>query len=413
MTILYAIPRYDSAAMGNRIHAEVIECWREHGVQSEVLSLDARLRRLTTTIEDGITVHRLPVSSNLLLKGANRALGVPFHYPYLAGALAHYRRFLASRRYELVHVETAFPLGLVAGLLPRRASPPLAVTLPGADIMAEPEYDYGYARFGAVRAALPFVYRRAALLRADSPQIRELAIRQGAAPHKVTAIPYNISADSYPAPGTDVAALRATSRAELVARHQLDPDRPIVVSLSRLHPFKGVAYLLESLPHVQQAGLWPQLLVVGPAVKTRQFGDYGEYLRRKMGTLGVGSNVILTGALEHSQVRAYLAAADVVVVPSVAESFNRVTVEAAAVGTPVVVTRTTGVSAYVAEAESGLVVEPRSAGAIAQALCQLLSDQALWQRCHSRAVPMAAQFRSEAIAAALLELYRPIFGREV
>ncbi|MCS6841424.1 MAG: glycosyltransferase, partial [Roseiflexus sp.] len=132
MTILYFIPRYDPALMGNRIHAEVIHAWREHGIDAEVITLAAGINRMTTEVQEGIVVHRLPVSSNIALKSLNRALALLIGYPYLSGAVAHYRRFIATRRYDLVHVETAFPLGLVAALVPRLIHPPLAVTLPGA-----------------------------------------------------------------------------------------------------------------------------------------------------------------------------------------------------------------------------------------------------------------------------------------
>ena len=42
----------------------------------------------------------------------------------------------------------------------------MSETATGADIMAEPEYDYGYGRFRAVRGLLPWIFRRAAVLRA-------------------------------------------------------------------------------------------------------------------------------------------------------------------------------------------------------------------------------------------------------
>jgi glycosyltransferase involved in cell wall biosynthesis len=407
MKILYFIPRYDTTAMGNRIHAEVIDAWRQHDVTAEVVTLTAGLRQRVSEEQEGILIHRLPVSSGMPLKLANRTLGLALHYPYLAGALAHYRQFLQTRQYDLVHVETAFPLGVVAALMPRKLHPPLAVTLPGADIMAEPEYDYGYGRFRTVRALLPHIFKRAVVLRADSPQIRDLAIRRGAAPDKVVAIPYNITADSYPPDDTPLVQLRARCRAEVVARHHLDTTRPIVVSLSRLHPFKGVAYLVEALPQVRQAAVLPQVLIIGPSRHTPRFGDYGAYLQRRAGDLGISDSVQLVGAVDHALTMTYLAAADVVVVPSVAESFNRVAVEAAAVGTPTVVTRTTGVSVYVQEQQVGLVIEPRSAAAIAEALIRLLTGQELWDTCHWHAPQMAAAFSSTAIAADLLRLYEP------
>lgn len=409
MRVLYCIPRYDSAAMGNRIHTEVIEAWRRRGVHAEVLALAAGIAGRTTTVEEGITVHRLPVSGSAPLKLANRAVAALLPYPYLAGAALHYRRLLAERRYDLAHIETAFPLGLVAALAPRVQSPPLAITLPGADIMAEPEYDYGYGRFRAVRSLLPWIFRRAAVLRADSPQIRELAIRLGANPRKVVAIPYNITADSFP-PSGDLTALRRRSRAIVVERHGLDPVRPIVISLNRLHPFKGIAYLVEALPHARRRGLRPQALIVGPSRATPRFGDYGAFLQRRAAALGVADDVLLTGAIPHAEAITYLAAADVAVVPSVAESFSRVVVEAAAVGTPAVVTRTTGVSDYVAAHEAGLVVDPRSGAAIAEALQELLGDRAAWKGYSRRATAMAPAFSSERIADDLLRLYGAALG---
>ncbi|WP_129629793.1 glycosyltransferase family 4 protein [Candidatus Oscillochloris fontis] len=408
MRLLYFIPRYDSAAMGNRIHTEVIAAWRAAGVTTDVLSLASGIDRLTTSVEDGITIYRLPVSANAPTKLSNRALAAIWPYPYLAGAISYYRRFIRSARYDLVHIETAFPLGLVATLTPRRSSPPLAVTLPGADIMAEPAYDYGYARFATVRAMLPLIFRRAVTLRADSPQIRDLAMTRGAAPEKVVAIPYNITADSYPPKGHDLAALRQSSRAMLIERHNLDPQRPIVVSLNRLHPFKGIAYLVESLPHLRRLGLRPQVLIVGPNRTTPRFGDYAVYLRGRAAELGVVDDVHLVGGIPHRDSMAYLAGADVAVVPSVAESFSRVVIEAAAVGTPPVVTRTTGASAYVAEQQAGLLVEPCSGQAIAEALRTLLSNRDVWQGYSERAFGMAPAFSSAQIAADLLRLYQTV-----
>jgi glycosyltransferase involved in cell wall biosynthesis len=106
-----------------------------------------------------------------------------------------------------------------------------------------------------------------------------------------------------------------------------------------------------------------------------------------------------------------MAGSDIAVVPSVAESFSRVVVEAAAVGTPPVVTRTTGVSDYIAAAEAGRVVDPRSGAAIAEALVELLTDRAAWAACSARASAMAPDFSSARIAADLLALYRGVLAQ--
>jgi glycosyltransferase involved in cell wall biosynthesis len=154
------------------------------------------------------------------------------------------------------------------------------------------------------------------------------------------------------------------------------------------------------------------VLIVGPSRSTPRFGDYGVYLSRRAASLGVAADVHLVGGIPHSEALTYMAAADLAVVPSVAESFSRVVIEAAAVGTPPVVTRTTGVSDYIAAAEAGRVVDPRSGAAIAEALVELLTDRAAWEACSARAVALAPAFSSPRIAADLLALYRRALGIE-
>lgn len=392
--------------MGNRIHTEVIHCWQRKGVDVEILCFDAGLRHPNYEVLDGIPVYRLPIGHFLKQKALNRLVAPFFHYPYFFGMLTAYRRFLEAHRYDFAHVETAFPLGVVASLLPRRLHPPMAVTLPGADVMAEPAYDYGYARYAGVRRLLPMVWRRSALVRADSRSIRRQAIRLGCPDRKAVAIPYNITDGDFPPADVPLAAFKAAARAEVLERHNLAPHARIVLSLSRLHPFKGVEFLVKAAPSILAGVPEAVFLIAGPRRQTATFGDYAGYLEEVAQTLDVTRQVRLIGGLPHDDVRLYLAAADVVVVPSVVEALNRVAVEAAAVSTPSVVTRTTGIGEYMAEHGYGLLVEPRSAESIAAALRILLADEERRHALGSRGPQLAAQFRSQAIADALLTSYQ-------
>ena len=71
-----------------------------------------------------------------------------------------------------------------------------------------------------------------------------------------------------------------------------------------------------------------------------------------------------------------LRGADVFVSSSWAESFPYVVLDAMALGRPIVATRVGGVAEAVRDGESGLLVAPRDAGALARALNRLLSDPA-------------------------------------
>lgn len=403
MRILYCIPRYDADAVGNLMHTEVIAHWNSQGHDTQVASLSSRERQITTYQMDGIAVHHIPTAPHFIDKICNLLLGWVTGYPYLFGAWRGFRELLRREHYDLLHVETSFPLGLVT-LLARPHGTPVAVTLPGADVMAVPDFDYGYARNWFVRQAVRWVVSTADLVRADSRQIATLVTQQYAAPsNNVVAIPYNITEPTYPPNGMDVAAFRAQSRAAITARHGWNTNATLILSLNRLHPFKGIEYLIDALPTLVAAGIDAHAVIVGGNRSTARFGDYGAYLTQRAHALGVAERVHQIGGVPHHQAAEYMAGCDIAVIPSIAESFSRVVIEATAVGTPPVVTRTTGASDYVKEADCGEVVEPQSGASLAAGIQRAL---ARYRDLQVRCPQFAAGFRASTIADALMEAYR-------
>ncbi|MFZ9858042.1 MAG: glycosyltransferase family 4 protein [Roseiflexaceae bacterium] len=403
MRLLYCLPRYDEHALGNQIHTEVIEHWRNLGHTVEIATISSKSRTPQRKVVDGITVHYLPTRPNHAVALGNKLTEPLTGYPYLAGAIASFGQFFATTpAYDVIHVETAFPLGVAIALTKPTLSK-LAITLPGADIMCVPEFDYGYARYRVVRWMLNWVLQRADYVRADSRQIAHVAMEYGATPTKLRAIPYNITHHSYLDANSDVNAFRALSRAQLITTHMLPDDAVIILSLNRLHPFKGIEYLVEALPDLVTQGHNAHALIVGPNRTTPKHGDYGAYLTLRAQELGVSDRVHLVGAIPHVEARHYLAGSTVTVVPSIAESFSRVVIESAAVGTPPVVTRTTGASDYVRDADCGRVVDPQSGTSLAHGIDSAIMHQHdLSQRC----VPFAQSFRSSVIAQELIEIYQ-------
>jgi glycosyltransferase involved in cell wall biosynthesis len=405
MRLLYCLPRYDEHALGNQIHTEVIEHWRNLGHTVEIATISSQSRTPQRKVVDGITVHYLPTRPNRLIALGNKIAEPLTGYPYLAGAIASLGAFFATTTpYDVIHVETAFPLGVAIALTKPHQSK-LAITLPGADIMRVPEFDYGYARYRAVRWLLRWVLQRADYVRADSRQIERVAREYGAVQSKLRAIPYNITQHSYLDDAIDVTTYRASARDDLLTKHALPADAVIVLSLNRLHPFKGIEYLVEAIPHVVAHGHNAHALIVGPNRTTPKHGDYGAYLTKRAHELGVSDRVHLVGAIPHVEARHYLAGSSVTVVPSIAESFSRVVIESAAVGTPPVVTRTTGASDYVRDADCGSVVDPQSGLSLATGIGNAITRHTEFS---PRCVPFAQSFRSSVIAQELLEIYQSL-----
>lgn len=406
MRITYLIARYGDGAISTRPHAELLDAWRALGVEVSVLTLAAGDDQPGSAIVAGIPVQRLRVAGGGLDALLRPVGGALLHYRYFLTLLPRYAAAIPQHRPDLLHVESAYPHGALAALAAPRT--PLALTLQGADVMAESDYDYGYGRFGIVRRMLRWAFGRARLVRGDSEQIRDLSIRLGCPPAKAVAVPYNITWSSFPPPGSDLATFRAACRSEVAARHGIDPGAPLILSLGRLHPFKGVEYLVRAMPAIGAVHPGARLLIVGPSRVTPRFGDYGEHLRRLAGELGVAHAVHFAGPAPHEQTQRYFAAADLLVIPSVVEAFNRVLVEAAAVGTPAVVTATTGVADYAGRAECALVVAPRSADEIAGGVARVLGDAALRARMGAQAGAFAREFSPDRIARRLLDHYRRV-----
>lgn len=140
---------------------------------------------------------------------------------------------------------------------------------------------------------------------------------------------------------------------------------------------KGQEVLVQAAALLKQRGLTAKYLLVGAPAPGNE--EHGERLRKLIHDLGLGSDVVLPGELADPK-PAY-AAMDIFVLPSAqAEPFGLVVLEAMAMGCPVVATAIGGPVSIVAEGETGFLVPPGDAKALADKLEVLLRDAALRER---------------------------------
>ncbi len=407
MKIVYFIIAYGSEYISNDVHEELGLRMREQGHEFVALTLtnkgDAPLQR--TESANGIPIYKIKVG------GSSRGLAQRLlHYNNFFAVLHGYERFL--REYpnaDIIHAEAAYPLGAIAMLGTPKGGPRIIPNLQGADVLNYPQVDYGYGRYRIPRLLLRRTFARAAAVRCNSELTRDVVIRDYGCPsHKAAVILRNIGAWSFLPASTDVVAYRAAARSRVAQLHPQLHDRTFILSMSRLHPFKGIEYLIEALALDESQS--KILMVAGPGRSTEHFGDYAAFLQRKVNELRVADRVLFTGEIANADSRDYLAAADVVAVSSVVDALNKVVLEAAAVGTPTLLTTTTGAADYVAQAGIGLAVPPQSGPALAAGLARLLASD-IPQQAMQRGPAWAEQFRSAPIADNLLRLYEGVIGR--
>ena len=206
-------------------------------------------------------------------------------------------------------------------------------------------------------------------------------------------VPYGFDLDRFRA--------RPSLADELRGRY---PQRLLVFALGRHVYYKGFEYLIRAL-----AGLPEAMLLLGG------HGPLTQDLARLASEIGVAARVGFVGRIPEAELPAYYHACDVFCLPSVerAEGFGIVQIEAMASGRPVVCCELhNGVTWVNRHGETGLVVPPGDAPALAVALRRLANDRDLRMRLGDQARARVLQdFTTELMARGTLEVYKQVLGR--
>ncbi|HEX6230711.1 MAG TPA: glycosyltransferase family 4 protein [Actinomycetota bacterium] len=176
-------------------------------------------------------------------------------------------------------------------------------------------------------------------------------------------------------PGADVDVFRPGLPFEdLKERHGL-AGRPLAVCVSRLVPRKGQDVLIRAMPEVVRRVPDASLLIVGD-------GPYRGALEAMARDAPPGS-VTFAGEVSQSDLPRYFRAGDVFAMPCRSrlaglevEGWGIVFIEAAACGRPVVVGDSGGARESLVDGETGVLVDGRDVGAVADAVASLLADPA-------------------------------------
>lgn len=146
-----------------------------------------------------------------------------------------------------------------------------------------------------------------------------------------------------------------------------------ILCIAAHNPKKGLDILIRAMAQVRPRGLDLQLVLVGDGPLRPEL----EGLAQK---LGVADLVHFAGFQELPAVRCHLSKCKLFVLPSRAEPFGIVILEAMIHGKPVIATHVGGIPEIVTHLENGYLVPPDDPEALANALCTLCSDPALRQR---------------------------------
>ena len=268
------------------------------------------------------------------------------------------RRELKSRRAEVIHAHngrTALAAAL-AVFLARRGS--LVTT---QHFLAPNRTTQSGIKAKISDAAHRWVAKQTHAVIAISQSVRDASLSRGESSGKITVVPNGI-----PDVAHDEHRVLDISQDE--SQTLEIGDQIFILCAARLEKEKDIATLINAMKIVAQDEPSALCLVAGE-------GALRDDLQAHIDKLSLQNNVRLLGFRD--DVLSLMRACDVFVLPSLAEPFGLVLIEAMAFGKPVVATRAGGPLEIVAEGESGFLVAPSSGEELADALLKLLRDQTL------------------------------------
>jgi spore coat protein SA len=134
-------------------------------------------------------------------------------------------------------------------------------------------------------------------------------------------------------------------------------NKKILLYAGRLVEIKGVHHILEAMPELIKADPSIVLFIAGitlfPSPENKAYVENLKKLAEK-----VKDHVIFTPFITHDEIHQWYQMADLLVVPSVAEPFGLVYVEAMAVGTPVIATKSGGIPEIIDHERTGILISP-------------------------------------------------------
>lgn len=306
-------------------------------------------------------------------------------------ALGRLVRLLQRERIDLLHAH-----GQDASILAAAASTirptDLAVT---RHVLEEPAGD---ARERArAHLALAALRRADAVVAVSRAVARELGPSAGVPDERVHVIHNGVETDRY------VPSRLERSREAIRRSLGLGEEDRVVLLPAVMREGKGHGRLLSVLPALRRRVPGLRVLLAGS-------GELEDELRREARHRGVGGVVRFLGF--RSDIPELLAAADLVVLPSLSEALPTVLMEAAAAGRPVVATRVGGAPEIVRDGETGLLVPPDDPGALVQAVSGLLLDpDRAWRYGRSARTLAERRFDMRRQVDWTLELWKDVAGK--
>ena len=271
------------------------------------------------------------------------------------------RHLLGQWRPDVVHAHD-WVVAAAATTLSRASGAPLVATVHATEAGRHDGWIVGPLSQAVHRREVRLASAASAVIVCSRAMEGEVVAALGPFKAPVIMIPNGIDLDAWQASEAESVAARA--------RLGVTPSAPMLVYTGRLAHEKGVGTLVGAMPAVLDGLSDTRLIIAGR-------GPLESTLRAQVTALELDAAVTCAGFLPEHELRALVAAANCVVVPSLYEPFGLVALEAGALGTPVVASAVGGLAEIITDDVTGLLVAPGDSVPLAAAILRVLRDPSL------------------------------------
>jgi D-inositol-3-phosphate glycosyltransferase len=247
------------------------------------------------------------------------------------------------------------------------------------------------------------VLRRAdRIIVATLAEMTQLRFLYRADSRKMTVIP----------PGVDTSHFYPIPADEAKQYIGLKPENRMVLFVGRIEPLKGIDTLIQAMSCLDLQGMHRpvHLAIIGGDVDVspEEMSEEMTRLQKMCDDLCMGGMVLFLGKRGQDTLPYYYSAAEVVVMPSLYESFGMVALEAMACGTPVIASEVGGLGYLVQNGITGYTIPDSDPAELCDKLSHLLGNADLRNQMGNAAAEYAADYAWNKVASQIIDVYKDV-----
>jgi glycosyltransferase involved in cell wall biosynthesis len=384
---LVSIPPIKGGAVEEYVY-QLAKHFRKLGV--DAIAMDAKWGGSSVEVNDvnGVEIVKVPVRP--LAQNIKRNIIMELQFGRAVG------KYLRNEEIDVVHANTAWA-GFALAI--NRNQPHKLVYACHNPLWPEDKVHLGER---VVRLVEGFTMRTSnAVVALNKTMYRAIVEKAGVNGDKVVIIPNGVDVD-YFKPG-----LR---NGEFLSKFSLE-EGDYILFVGRVSPEKGVHLLLKAFSYIAQESVHVKLAIVGPLTGSFSASEASPYARAivEYAKRRIPGKVIFTGAVNRDELRVLYSNALLLVLPSLAEAFPMVLLEAMASGIPPIGSTAGGIPDVITDGVNGLLFKRGDWKDLAIKMLTLINDETLRNKLATKARETAVKKYSwQVIASKIKEVYAAV-----